>query len=247
MVKWRLLAFAINDSSVLKMIRAKGGEAVLKKDSALPGEGIVIGEAKTAEDIRAWAGRLDGNWLLAGGGDFFKALLNLRFKESVQPVPVMECPHLFVSGTAFQESVSFIREVKEQQDCVSYMPVKMIETGNVNDQEWLQKLGERLVAYNKCVVAIGEEAIDVSALHLRTIMAKVIKKVMENNKIHEMLIEGGSTAAAILSELGITDLTPVNEWQRGVVRMKAKDIYITVKPGSYELPEAIRDLYPGKI
>ena len=61
--------------------------------------------------------------------------------------------------------------------------------------------------------------------------------------VKEIFIEGGSTAAAILEEIKIKQLSPVNELQRGVVRMKANDLLITVKPGSYELPEEIKRLF----
>ena len=59
-------------------------------------------------------------------------------------------------------------------------------------------------------------------------------------------MKAGSTAAAILDELGIKKLTPVNELQRGVVRMKVNDLFITVKPGSYKIPGQIKELYSLK-
>ena len=62
----------------------------------------------------------------------------------------------------------------------------------------------------------------------------------------EIFIEGGSTAAAILEELNIKNLAPINELERGVVRMIANDLFITVKPGSYELPQQIKELYSIK-
>jgi uncharacterized protein YgbK (DUF1537 family) len=74
-------------------------------------------------------------------------------------------------------------------------------------------------------------------------MAKAAKMIIEKENIKEVFIEGGSTAAAMLKELGIKKLAPVNELQRGVVRMKANNLFITVKPGSYELPAEIKDLY----
>jgi uncharacterized protein YgbK (DUF1537 family) len=74
-------------------------------------------------------------------------------------------------------------------------------------------------------------------------MAKTVKLVVERNVIKELFIEGGSTATAVLQELNIRHLSPVNELKRGVVRMKAGDLYITVKPGSYELPEEIKELF----
>jgi uncharacterized protein YgbK (DUF1537 family) len=74
-------------------------------------------------------------------------------------------------------------------------------------------------------------------------MAKAVKKILQREKINELFIEGGSTAGAILQEMNITTLEPVNELQRGVVRMKANDLYITMKPGSYQLPSQLVSLY----
>ena len=74
-------------------------------------------------------------------------------------------------------------------------------------------------------------------------MAKAVREILKQKTVKEIFIEGGSTAAAILQELNIKKLIPVNELQRGVVRMKVNDLFITVKPGSYELPEQIKELY----
>ena len=70
-----------------------------------------------------------------------------------------------------------------------------------------------------------------------------VKEIIRRENIKEVFIEGGSTAAAILQELNIKGLKPVNELQRGVVRMKADDLFITVKPGSYQLPGEITNIY----
>jgi uncharacterized protein YgbK (DUF1537 family) len=105
---------------------------------------------------------------------------------------------------------------------------------------------DMLSKHKKAIIAINDEDVDpwnVSPVYLRTTMAKVVKKILEKGRIKELFIEGGSTAAAILKELGIKKLLVLHELQRGIVRMKANDLYITVKPGSYELPAEIKRLY----
>jgi len=74
-------------------------------------------------------------------------------------------------------------------------------------------------------------------------MAKAVKEIVARENVKEIFIEGGSTAAAVLEELNIKKLVPVNELSRGVVRMMAGDLFITVKPGSYQLPDEIIKLY----
>jgi len=112
------------------------------------------------------------------------------------------------------------------------------------NEDWLKKTGNIIKEKQKAVIAINKT--DASALSLRTEMAKAVKEIVERESIQEIFIEGGSTAAAILQELGIKKLSPVNELQRGVVRMKVNDLFITVKPGSYQIPEQIRELYLSK-
>ena len=120
----------------------------------------------------------------------------------------------------------------------------MIENGT-GDTAWLQQCNEVLAQKQKAIIAFNSEAIpvDTSAADLRSVMAKAVKAVVDQNKISELFIEGGSTATAILQELGINRLSPVHELKRGVVRMKANNLYITVKPGSYELSNEIKELF----
>ena len=142
----------------------------------------------------------------------------------------MQLPHLYVCGTAFKERKEVIRKL----NCVSWLP-------EIVNDEWLKRTGDRIRNKQKAVIAIDESAD--SALSLRTKMAKAINEIVKRETIKEIFIEGGSTAAAILEELNIKNLAPTDELSRGVVRMKAGRFFITVKPGSYELPEQIKRLY----
>jgi len=242
--------FAITDSSVLKIIKATNAEAVvLKHTDALPETGIVIADVESEEDMNAWANKIDKSWLLAGAGDFFTALLEKNYKSKAIKLTAASSPHLYVSGTAYNKSQQFVKEVKHKLGCVAYLSAEMMRTGEIDDKSWFNNITGILNKHKKAVVAINDEDVDpwyVSAVHLRTTMAEVVKKILEENEVKEIFIEGGSTAASILRELGIGKLYVVNELQRGVVRMKAGDLFITVKPGSYKIPEQIKELYTSK-
>lgn len=242
--------FAITDSSVLRMLRAGDGRVrVVKPADDLPEEGIVVGEAESRDDIVAWAKRVDNSWLLAGAGDFFTALLDREFTSSSKPAMSVALPHLYVSGTAFGKSREFVKNIKQKLNCVAYLTPAMMETGRIDNETWYDAVLKMLSDYKKAVVAIDDEDVNpwnVSPVFLRTVMARVVKRIIEKGVISELFIEGGSTAAAVLNELGIKKLSAVNELKRGVVRMKANNMYITVKPGSYELPGEIRGLYNSR-
>ncbi|HET8827902.1 MAG TPA: nucleotide-binding domain containing protein, partial [Pelobium sp.] len=98
------------------------------------------------------------------------------------------------------------------------------------------------------IIAIDEkltQTIAISALTLRQTMAKAVAEIVSKENIAELFIEGGATAAEILQELDLHNFVPTHQFLRGVIRMNAlqKALYITVKPGSYELPEQISELY----
>lgn len=231
--------FPVNSASVTEMLKDEAVQ-VLKHDDWLPVEGIVVGETETTADVAAWAAATDETWMLVGAGDFYTQLLRKTHQEKTQPSFSLHSPHLYVCGTAFKERKEFIRSLS----CCSYLPVFVTD-------DWLQETANVIRQQNKLVIAI--DASDETALALRTTMAKAVKQVIVRENVREIFIEGGSTAAAVLEELNIKMLTPVNEISRGVVRMRAfpppleglgeVDLFITVKPGSYQIPKEIKQLF----
>jgi D-threonate/D-erythronate kinase len=224
--------FPISSASIAAMVNNETVQ-VLKHDDWLPVEGIVIGEAENTEDVKAWAVAIDESWMLVGSGDFYTALLEKNYQAQAQQQFELQSPHLYVCGTAFEERKQFIKK----SGCSVYLP-------EIIDEQWLQQTGSIIKEKGKAVIAIDEST--QSALALRTTMAKAVAVIVANENIKEIFIEGGSTAAAVLEELQIKKLTPVNELSSGAVRMKANDLFITVKPGSYQLPIEILDLYIQK-
>ncbi len=221
--------FPISNASVKSMLQDATVQ-VLKHDDWLPVEGIVIGEARSTTDVEAWAELMDDSWMLVGAGDFYTALLQRDYAIQQQQKSELQSPHLYVCGTAFKERKEFIK----QANCCSCLPDNITE-------EWLEQTGDMIKQQSKVIIAIDES--NQSALELRTSMAKAVKEIVARENIKEIFIEGGSTATAVLAELNIKKLTPVNELSRGVVRMKAGELFITVKPGSYQLPDEILKLY----
>lgn len=221
--------FPISSASIISMLHDETVQ-VLKHDDWLPAEGIVVGEAESTADMEAWAATIDESWMLIGAGDFYTALLKKKYKQSAQAAFNLQLPHLYVCGTAFEDRRQFIKDL----NCSSYMP-------DIITEEWLQETADIIRQQGKAVIAIDES--DEPALVLRATMAKAVKEIVVRENIKEIFIEGGSTAAAVLEELNIKRLIPVNELSRGVVRMKAGDLFITVKPGSYQLPKEITEMY----
>jgi uncharacterized protein YgbK (DUF1537 family) len=228
--------FPVISSSVNKILDDDSVK-VLKHSEPLPSKGIVVGEAKNENDINEWADKLDNSWVLAGAGDFYTALLGMRYQKQKRHQFHLLQPHLYVCGTSFKERKQLINQISEELNCVAYMGGKI-------DQAWITKTAGMIKKNNKAVIAIKETS--ASPLTLRTVMSKAVREILKRKTVKEIFIEGGSTAAAILKELDIKKLLPVNELQRGVVRMKVNGLFITVKPGSYKIPEQIKELYSLK-
>jgi uncharacterized protein YgbK (DUF1537 family) len=219
--------FPIKSSSVREILN---NEVEVVKAGDVVAKGIIVGDVQSIGDYESWVDKVDDETILVGAGDFYTALVNESYRLGSQQNFEMQSPHLYICGTAFKERKEFIKKL----NCVSWMP-------EVVNEEWLIQVGDIIKKNQKAVIAIDKSS--VSAVKLRATMAKAVKEIIGRESIKEIFVEGGSTAAAVLDELNIKKLSPVNELQRGVVRMKAGDLFITVKPGSYEFPEQIKRLY----
>jgi uncharacterized protein YgbK (DUF1537 family) len=222
--------FPITSSLVKEILN---NEVIVAKTEDEVSNGIIVGELEAVGDYESWVDKVDNETTLIGAGDFYTALLNNSYELRSQHGFQFQSPHLYVCGTAFKER----KEQLKKLNCVSYLP------GVINEQ-WLQKTGDIIKKDQKVIIAIDE--LSVSAAELRATMTKAVKEIVQRESIKEIFIEGGSTASAVLQELGIKKLEPINELERGAVRMKAGDLFITVKPGSYELPQQIKELYSLK-
>ncbi len=221
--------FPISNASVVKMLNNDSVQ-VLKHTDVLPEQGIIIAEATNAEDVSKWAKKISNSWVLAGAGDFYAALLEKKYKHQEQEKYRISLSHLYICGTALNQRKAFVKK----SGCVAYLPDQLTE-------DWITDAVSIIQQQQKLIIAI--ENSEMAAAQLRTLMARAVNEIIKVSGVNEIFIEGGSTAAAVLKELNINQLTPVNELQRGVVRMKANDLFITVKPGSYRLPEEIIELY----
>jgi len=73
-----------------------------------------------------------------------------------------------------------------------------------------------------------------TATHLRTMMARMAKRLIATHRPEHLVIEGGATAWAALQALGWKDFTIVGQLAPGVVQMCADcGTLVTLKPGSY--------------
>lgn len=241
--------FAIKNSAISLMLKANGavGLHVLKVTDQLPLQGVIVGEVNTEKDIDSWIDKIDDQFLYAGAGDFFDRLLQRSFsKKQTATAITLVSPYLYISGTSFKKSAENIKNIAKKTGRVHYLSAPLMQ--NNEDPDWFKQVSQSVQQNQSAVIAIDEkltEAIAISAIALRQAMAKAVSEIVNKQNVAELFIEGGATAAEILQELDLHNFVPTHQFLRGVIRMKAlqRALYITVKPGSYELPKQISELY----
>jgi uncharacterized protein YgbK (DUF1537 family) len=233
--------FAILSSDISEML---GRSVKVLSEGDAPAKGLnIVSSAAGSKEVDQWAAMIDASCIAAGSGDFFEALLKRgHVKKNIIEKPFSSKAHVYVSGTSFSKSVELIKYFGSSY--TAYIDSSMMDIDSKPDT-WVMKAAQILRQHQQLIVAF-DETIHPSAFeaaHLRLKMAEHVKALADQFTIDELLIEGGSTAAAIFEAFGMNCFEPVYEWERGVVQMKAGDRLITVKPGSYNLPEPIRQQY----
>jgi uncharacterized protein YgbK (DUF1537 family) len=250
--------FAIMSSDVRDMLHADDVPVAIhvkKHSEELADSGIIVGEAQKKDDIEVWAalaGRTDEPMLLAGASGFFRALLRARKgseedKKGPDELGVLPgYPVLFVSGTTFGKNQALIRGIYEAGGPVSYISADAVSAGSNAEELSFETIVNHLLDQGKAVVAIeGTASGDPiqAARMLRGWMARLVRRVLTEVDVEELVIEGGATAYAILVQAGLRAFFPEEELAPGMVRMRAQadfPLYVTVKPGSYEWPALVR-------
>jgi uncharacterized protein YgbK (DUF1537 family) len=226
--------FPVRSSDIQSMLHTKDQPIPIRKPTEkLPVRGIVVGEAQSVDDLRQWAEQIPSNTLLAGAAGFFSAVLDARYPTSPPTTVNLTSPVLYISGSTFEPNRNLIREQAANGGPVTYMA----------EDPWQQNAIDDLNHRGRSIIAIDANPQKLSALQLRTRMAKEIAPILRAATPAELIIEGGSTAYSILQQMGWSRFIPEQELAQGVVRMsvpEAPGLHITVKPGSYAWPASIR-------
>jgi len=248
--------FPVNTSSVKDILfNEEVAVSVLKKEQALPPSGITVAEVHHEDDLAIWAKKSSGQpLLLAGGSGFFSAILRgLGYQEAKPDIDItkeIRGHSLLVCGTAFKKSQDAIRDLHSNGGWVSYMPQGILhDAGDAENlyADWCGEIIALMVSFDKAIIAVDTNLmmdIPVAPGAIRRKISRVVKDIIEQTKVVELLIEGGSTAFAILQGLGFAGFYPVEELAPGVIRMRvegADGMYLTIKPGSYNWPQSIQN------
>jgi uncharacterized protein YgbK (DUF1537 family) len=200
---------------------------------ALPRTGVVVGETATAADVGRWAGRLDSSTLPAGAADFFRAWLKShgRRVRAAARTSLPEGGALLLHGTT---------SVPPNRRTLLFKGLRPPASRSVRAA--IEKLGATTVAASPSTLGDPDAPEAISAG-----FASLAQELHQTRTFNHLLIAGGATAEAVLHALDWPTLEVVRVWGPGVVTLRPvadPAFAVTLKPGSYPWPAAIRRALP---
>ncbi|HVZ65858.1 MAG TPA: four-carbon acid sugar kinase family protein [Lacunisphaera sp.] len=198
--------------------------------------GVAIPDAATTSDPFGQAGDLDEATLPVGGIDFFAALLAVRCARRPEHVEHVESagPVLVVCGSA----AAWVQ--RQGQAATAGIPVFALPFEPDAVDRALHATGRALVG-----IGNGEAVAGQRPAQLLGRLVATLGKIIRGGAAGCILLEGGATAAAVVSAAGWMRLGVVAAPAPGVTALRplgAEGPLLYVKPGSYDWPAA---LWPG--
>ena len=189
--------------------------------------GIVMPDAESEKDIRHVIAKYqDGHTLFAGAADLFKGMM---VRQSSVNAPI-SCRGKLSNALILCGST----QSKPLDLGISICPMpREVYDGRQGADYWFQRLTPdtpSLILTIPHTHRTGKEV----AVHLRTVMAEMTKRLAALQRPDQLIIEGGATAWATLQALGWTQFDNICQIAPGVVQMSATNgTLVTLKPGSY--------------
>lgn len=229
----------------------------IKPIEEIPTSGLVIGDVSSVKDLELWAEKINDDTLPAGSAGFFDYILKLKYKkkETRERYNEEEIKNfgeyiLLVFGSSYSKNKSFYNHIKENEFYISDMPLELYNKikEEENFKNWCENVINIMCKNKKVAITVSHKENlrnKENVTHVRKYIAKLVANVVSNCRVDDLLIEGGSTAAAIFKEMNIKKIYPVYEYDMGVIKMKVdkyENLSITTKPGSYKWPEFLKKM-----
>lgn len=226
-------------------------------EQPLPASGIVVGEAMSEADLERWASRRTSRMLMAGGADFFEALLRAEGLSVTSSLCSADSAargssrgKLFVCGTTSEASRKFIGSAKRQG-----VPVIRVSrtAGDERDPESdglkgiTRQAVTALASQRAVILTIDAEQVQEPARcrRLTHLLTRVAGEVIRGSIGVCVYAEGGATAVELAHQMQWCEFAVINEIQPGVVTLVAMtddSTRFTVKPGSYAWPDDVLEV-----
>lgn len=238
--------------NVLKMLGiAKAGEvSVTRLADYRPTSGIVLGEVSSSADVHEWACQRREDMLLAGGAEFFEAVLKAnkpivkaRSSRSADSISRNKSNgrELFICGSTSDYTMQFVNQALRDGtpvfSIIERRNKEVLLTPGMLEAK-AQKAIDVFETHSRVVLAVGRPLIHgpIVARRLARYLVKIAVRVLERAEVDHVYAEGGATAAAFVRQLGWSRLRVLQELAPGVTTLASAGRHspvLTIKPGSY--------------
>ena len=224
-----------------------GSTVIVDPGAPLPAQGLIVGNAASARDLATWARAAEPGLLAAGSAAFLGALLPPARAAAPGPAPeAPDVPTLLLSGTVIPAQ----RALAAQGPAV---PLAREELDPTPLSRWIARVRGQLESHGTAVAFVAGEVarqpeVSQAVTDALAALGASITAAYAGRPLH-LIVEGGATAAAVAGSAGWRRLRVVRTWGGGVVTAEPGDapsLRVTVKPGSYPWPAALRArLFPS--
>lgn len=228
--------FPAQSSCVKELLRDKAISLGNEEDILQKGT-IYIADAENDNEIKSQLDKSTAKTLLAGGADLFTALLQHKLKKDISSTnnTAIGTPGntIIICGSTQSKDITKEPYIKKLDAYEEIMPYSVFNGGS--PEAWINKLADTYVNRKAIIIGIGEKENGGKdcAIRLRGIMAEATQRLVEEAQPELMIIEGGATAYAILSNISWNSFKLKNEYAPGIVSMTYGKTEIILKPGSY--------------
>ncbi len=227
------------------LLRLANGERTVAANT------LLIGQTDSSEQVHEWAGARADNCLMAGGSEFFGALLGREFPGATavraEKIDFSEGLELFICGSASKSVQTLVKAAKAAHVPVVGLPKELIWDMNFTP-EACQVISQRvLTAFTKSrrvVLRVGLPPAHNAAVagRLAPHLVDIAEKVLGQLAVKNIFAEGGATSAELVRRMRWPRLQVIREWAPGVATLAvagrgAGSQWLTIKPGSYAWPE----------
>ena len=211
---------------------------------------IVMPDAETAHDLRRIVSHYDdATTLFAGAADLFEAFLAAASPVASPLTPASEVTSFSVSSDGVAAPPALPRSALIICGSTQSHPLdtgallcpmpREVYDGDEGAAFWFSKLHTSLARQDSdaplaLTIPFTHRTGKAVAIHLRTVMAQMARRLVEHRRPSQLIIEGGATAWAVLHALGWNTFSIERQIAPGVVQMRANNgTLVTLKPGSY--------------
>jgi len=245
---------------VSELLSVPAGPAVqvCQRGTPLPDSGIMVGEVDSLIALNEWAACRSPDMLLAGGAQFFAALLAAAGHRVKRPAsanalaPGGSGRELFVCGTTSNSGLDFVQNARTRGTPVFSLPAELARGGDFRPaavDALARRAAEALLKNRRAILCVGLPQVAEASIaqRLAVQLAKAAEAVLNLTDVDDIYAEGGATALELAVRMGWARLKVVGELSLGVATLAVdgpRPGRLTVKPGSYVWPASVQNPAP---